>query len=427
MMWLVPFFLAVLLASGLGLAYVVGGAAVVSFILTDNARYLAILPQKVFSQISVFALLSMPLFILAGELMNRGGVTKALIDVSMAIVGRIRGGLGHVNIMTSVFFAGISGSAVADAASLSNTLVPAMEQRGYTRLYAGTITAVSSIIGPIVPPSIILIFYGAIMQTSVAALFVAGILPGLLLAVALFAMNAFYAIRDDHPRIQKGEAPPVVPAIARALPALLLPVIIVGGIVLGWMTPTEAAAVAVIVAALAALFYEGLKVDDILESLRRTAMLTGSIFIVLSAVAAFGHLASLEKVPQAISASITELGLGPVGFMLAMNVLFILAGMFLDIPMALALLVPLIAPVALANGADPVHLGIVICFNLTIGLVSPPMGGCLLIVSTVTGLNYWQLARAVIPFVIVEILVLGVLVFVPEISLFLPRAFGLWN
>lgn len=427
MMLLVPVVLAVLLASGLGLAYVVGGTAVVSFIFTDNARYLAILPQKVFSQISVFALLSMPLFILAGELMNRGGVTKALIDVSMAIVGRIRGGLGHVNIMTSVFFAGISGSAVADAASLSNTLVPAMEQRGYSKLYAGAITAASSIIGPIVPPSIILIFYGAIMQTSVAALFVAGILPGLMLAGALFLMNALYAIRDDHPRIEKGEAPPVLPAIARALPALLLPVIIVGGIVLGWMTPTEAAAVAVVVAALAAFFYEGLKRDDLLESLRRTAMLTGSIFIVLSAVAAFGHLASLEKVPQAISALITDLGLGPVGFMLAMNLLFILAGMFLDIPMALALLVPLIAPVALANGADPVHLGIVICFNLTVGLVSPPMGGCLLIVSTVTGLNYWQLARAVIPFVIVEILVLGVLVFVPEISLFLPRAFGLWN
>jgi tripartite ATP-independent transporter DctM subunit len=427
MMWLVPILLAVLLASGLGLAYVVGGAAVVSFILTENARYLAILPQKVFSQISVFALLSMPLFILAGELMNRGGVTKALIDVSMALVGRIRGGLGHVNIMTSVFFAGISGSAVADAASLSNTLVPAMEQRGYTKLYAGAITAASSIIGPIVPPSIILIFYGAIMQTSVAALFVAGILPGLLLASALFVLNSYFAWRDDHPRIQKGEAPPVLPAIGRALPALLLPVIIVGGIVLGWMTPTEAAAVAVIVAALAALFYEGLKREDVLESIRRTAMLTGSIFMVLSAIAAFGHLASLERVPQAISELITELGLGPVGFMLAMNLLFILAGMFLDIPMALALLVPLVAPVALAQGADPVHLGIVICFNLTIGLVSPPMGGCLLIVSTVTGLNYWALARAVIPFVLVEIVVLGVLIFVPEITLLLPRAMGLWN
>jgi tripartite ATP-independent transporter DctM subunit len=223
MMWLVPLLLAVLLASGLGLAYVVGGAAVVSFILTENERYLAILPQKVFSQISVFALLSMPLFILTGELMNRGGVTKALIDVSMALVGRLRGGLGHVNIMTSVFFAGISGSAVADAASLSNTLVPAMEERGYTKLYAGAITAASSIIGPIVPPSIILIFYGAIMQTSVAELFVAGILPGLLLAMSLFLLNGYFAWRDNHPRIEKGEAPPVIPAIGRALPALLLP------------------------------------------------------------------------------------------------------------------------------------------------------------------------------------------------------------
>jgi len=181
------------------------------------------------------------------------------------------------------------------------------------------------------------------------------------------------------------------------------------------------------VAGLAAFFYEGLSRAAVFESIRRTAMLTGSIFVVLSAIAAFGHLASLERVPQAISGLITDLGLGPVGFMLAMNLLFILAGMFLDIPMALALLVPLVAPVALAQGADPVHLGIVICFNLTIGLVSPPMGGCLLIVSTVTGLNYWTLARAVIPFVLVQIVVLGVLVFVPEITLFLPRTMGLWN
>lgn len=427
MIWLAPVFLVVLLASGLGLAYVVGGTAVLAFLLTDNARYLAILPQKVFSQISVFALMSMPLFILAGELMNRGGVTKALIDLSMALVGRIRGGLGHVNIMTSVFFAGISGSAVADAASLSNTLVPAMEQRGYTRLYAGAITAASSIIGPIVPPSIILIFYGAIMQTSVAALFVAGILPGLLLASALFLVNAYFAWRDDHPRIAKGDAPPVIPAILRAAPALLLPIIIVGGIVLGWMTPTEAASVAVLVAAGAAFFYEGLRLQDVTESIRRTAILTGSIFIILCAIAALGHLASLERIPEAISALITDLGLGPVGFMLAMNLLFIIAGMFLDIPMALALIVPLLAPVALANGADPVHLGIVICFNLTIGLVSPPLGGCLMVVSTVTGLDYWKLARAVLPFVVAEIIVLGILIFVPDITLFLPRAMGLWN
>ncbi|EDQ04432.1 Sialic acid TRAP transporter large permease protein SiaM [Sulfitobacter indolifex] len=427
MIWVVPLIAAVLLASGLALAYVIGGAAVLAFVISDNTRYLAVLPQKVFSQISVFSLLAMPLFILAGELMNRGGVTKSLIDLSMALIGRMRGGLGHVNIMTSVFFAGISGSAVADAAALSNTLVPAMRERGYSAEYAGAITAASSIIGPIVPPSIILIFYGALMQTSVAALFVAGILPGLVLAAALFLVNGFYAWRDDHPRVEKGEAPALLPAIFAALPALCLPVIIVGGIVLGWMTPTEAAAVAVFAAVVAAFFYSPLTPTDIWESFSRTAILTGSIFMILCAVAAFGHLAALERIPQAIAGLVEQMGLGPVGFLLLMNVIFIFAGMVMDVPVALALLVPLLAPVALANGADPVHLGIVICFNLCIGLVSPPLGGCLLIVSTVTGVNYWKLARAVMPFVFAEIVVLGILVFTPEISLWLPRTLGLWK
>lgn len=427
MIWFIPVVAVALLASGLALAYVIGGAAVLTFIMSDNVRYLAVLPQKVFSQISIFSLLAMPLFILAGELMNRGGVTKSLIDLSMALIGRLRGGLGHVNIMTSVFFAGISGSAVADAAALSNTLVPAMRQRGYTAEYAGAITAASSIIGPIVPPSIILIFYGALMQTSVAALFVAGILPGLLLAVALFFVNGWFAWREDHPRVEKGEAPPILPAIFFALPAICLPLIIVGGIVLGWMTPTEAAAVAVLAAVVAAFFYSPLTREDLWESFSRTAVLTGSIFMILCAVAAFGHLAALERIPQAIAGLVEELGLGPVGFLLVMNLLFIIAGMVMDVPVALALLVPLLAPVALANGADPVHLGIVICFNLCIGLVSPPLGGCLLIVSTVTGVNYWKLARAVLPFIIAEIIVLGVLVFVPEITLWLPRSLGLWK
>lgn len=427
MIWLLPLTVVLLLGSGLALAYVIGGVAVLSFIATENARYLAILPQKVFSQISVFSLLAMPLFILAGELMNRGGVTKALIDLSMALVGRLRGGLGHVNIMTSVFFAGISGSAIADAAALSNTLVPAMKERGYSETYAGAITAASAIIGPIVPPSIILIFYGALMQTSVAALFVAGIVPGLLLAAVLFVMNAFFAWKEDHPRLTKEEAVAILPAVRAALPALSLPLIIVGGIVFGWMTPTEAAAVAVVAAFVAGYFYTGFSLNDLRESLERTATLTGSIFIILCAVAALGHVASLERVPQAISVAVENLGLGPIGFLLLMNLIFIFAGMLLDITVALALLVPLLAPVALLNGADPVHLGIVICFNLSIGLVSPPLGGCLLIVSTVTGMNYWALAAKVIPFVIAEILVLGLLVFVPDISLVLPRLMGLWN
>ena len=193
------------------------------------------------------------------------------------------------------------------------------------------------------------------------------------------------------------------------------------------MTPTEAAAVAVFAAVVAAFFYSPLTPTDIWESFSRTAILTGSIFMILCAVAAFGHLAALERIPQAIAGLVEQMGLGPVGFLLLMNVIFIFAGMVMDVPVALALLVPLLAPVALANGADPVHLGIVICFNLCIGLVSPPLGGCLLIVSTVTGVNYWKLARAVMPFVFAEIIVLGILVFTPEISLWLPRTLGLWK
>ncbi len=425
MTWLVLLAVAVLLAAGTALAYVIGGASVLVFLATDNARYIAILPQKIFSQIDVFVLMAMPLFILAGEIMNRGGVTRALIDLSMALVGRLRGGLGHVNIMTSVFFAGISGSAVADAAALSNTLVPAMRERGYGGTFAGAITAASSIIGPIVPPSIILIFYGALMQTSVTALFIAGILPGLLLAAALFLVNALIAWRDGHPRLSAAEKPRLGPALVRALPALGLPVIIVGGIVFGWMTPTEAAAVAVIAAIGASLVYDGLSRELFSESLRRTAILTGSIFMILTAVAALGHVAALERLPEAISETVAGWGLGPLGFMLALNLILLVAGMIFDIPVALALIVPLLAPIALAQGVDPVHLGIIVCFNLSIGLISPPLGGCLLVVSTVANLDYWRLARAVLPFILVQVVVLGLLVAVPEISLALPRALGL--
>jgi tripartite ATP-independent transporter DctM subunit len=425
MIWLSPLVGAVLLVSGLALAYVIGAASVIAFVATDNTRYLAILPQQIFSKIDVFALMAMPLFILAGEIMNRGGVTRALIDLSMALVGRLRGGLGHVNIMTSVFFAGISGSAVADAAALSNTLVPAMRERGYTASYAGAITAASSIIGPIVPPSIILIFYGALMGTSVTALFLAGIIPGLLLAAALFAVNAFYAWRDDHPKLSREEAPPLFATLLRSAPALLLPIIIVGGIVLGWMTPTEAAAVAVFTALAAGAFYEGLTAEGVFASLKRTATLSGSIFMIITAIAALGHLGALERLPEAIATTVADLGLGPLEYIILLNVIFLVAGMVLDVPVALALLVPLLAPVALAQGADPVHLGIVLCFNLCIGLVTPPLGGCLLVVSAVTKTNYWRLARAVLPFVAVEVVVLAALVAFPEISLWLPRAFGL--
>ncbi|MGE5147903.1 MAG: TRAP transporter large permease [Candidatus Eiseniibacteriota bacterium] len=424
MIWLVGLAGFAFLAAGTAVAYAVGAASVLTFFATDNARYLPILPQRVFSQIDVFALMAMPLFILAGEIMNRAGITRALVDLSMAMLGRLKGGLGYVNILTSVFFAGISGSAVADAAALSNTLVPAMRAQGYSPLYAGAITAAASVIGPIIPPSLVMIFYGAIMQTSVAAMFIGGIVPGLLLAVALAFANVYFAHRDDHPGGRTAETPRLVPALRHAAPSLSLPVIILGGIVFGVVTPTEAAALAVLAAIGVGLYYGGLTLGGLRAGIEETASLTGAIFMILGAVACFGWLAGNAQLPQKLVSLVTDLGLGKLHYLLLINVIFIVSGMFLDAPVAMALLVPLLAPAAVASGVDPVHLGIVISLNLTIGLVTPPIGASLLVVSAVMKIGYWELARATLPFVLIEVLVLLAIILEPQLTLFLPHLLG---
>ncbi|MCP5367645.1 MAG: TRAP transporter large permease [Hyphomicrobiales bacterium] len=422
--WLVTAAMVIFLVSGAAIAYVIGATSVLTYLAADKARYLAILPQRIFAQIDVFALMAMPLFILTGEIMNRAGITRVLIDFSMALVGRFKGGLGHVNILTSVFFAGVSGSAVADSAALSNTLVPAMRAQGYDAPYAGAVTAASSIIGPIIPPSIILIVYGALMETSIAALFIAGILPGLILAGALFVLNAYFAHRHDHPGGRSADTPPFGASLRKALPALCLPVIIVGGIIVGVVTPTEAAALAVMTAIAVGAFYGNMNAAVFWQAAQRTAVVTGSIFIILCAIASLGYVAGLLQWPEKLAALVTDAGLTGLQYLFVMNGIFLIAGMIMDIPVALTLLVPILAPVALAQGANPVHLGIVLCFNLCIGLITPPLGSCLVVVSTVTKINYWVLARAVLPFVAVEILVLMLLTVAPEISLFLPRLSG---
>jgi len=438
MAWLVLIILILAsLAGGAAIAYVTGAAAVLSFVLADSGRYLAILPQRILSQVDVFTFLSMPLFILTGELMNRGGVTRALIDLAMVLVGRMKGGLGHVNIAASVFMAGVSGSAVADAAALTATLVPEMKQRGYSATYAAALTAASSVIGPIIPPSIVMIFYGAYMNVSVAALFAGGIVPGLLVAIALFALNAVMAHRHDHPGGRALALPPVRRTVLRALPALFIPVIVVAGIVFGVVTPTEAAALAVAAAILIAFFYRKLDSGrdatpplaglfrDVRDGLERTVILTGSIFMILFAAAIFGYLIAIKDVPQAITDLVAALGIEGLGYLLLINLVFFVAGMFMDVVMALVLLVPLMVPAALASGADPVHVGVLASLNLTIGLVTPPFGGVLMIVSATSGVNYLRLAVAILPFIAVEAAVLVVLILFPGLTLAIPAALGL--
>lgn len=431
-------FIALGIAGGVAISYVAGSAAVLAFLASGYGNYLAIMPQRIFSQIDVFTFLSMPLFILAGELMTRGGVTGALIDLAMLIVGRLKGGLGYVNIAASVFLAGISGSAVADAAATTKTLVPAMVDRGYRLDFAAALTAASCVIGPIIPPSIVMIFYGALMNVSVAAMFAGGIVPGLLMALFLFAYNAWCARREDHPGGAGVVLPPVRATIARALPALLIPVVIVGGIVFGVVTPTEAAALAVAITVVLVFAYRLMDRDRPAVAFRHllaegsravegAVMLTGSIFMILFAAAIFGYLVGIMRLPEGIAAMVTTLDLTATTYFLLASAIMFAAGMVMDVTMALVLMVPVLIPAAIAAGADPVHVGVVSCLNLTLGLISPPFGGILMVVSAAGGLSYLRLSLAILPFLAVQVALLLLLILVPELTLALPRLLGLVN
>lgn len=413
-----------LLLSGTAFAYLMGAVSVLSFVMADKVQYLSVMPQRIFAQLDVFAFMAMPLFILTAEIMSRAGVTRSLIDFSMSLVGRFKGGLGHVNIMTSIFFAGISGSAVADSAALSRIFVPEMVSRGYSRYYAGAVTAASSMIGPIIPPSIIMIVYGGLTGTSVAALFVAGILPGLLLAGSLMALNGGLAQLNDHPGGRDDDLPSLWPSLKRALPALCLPAVILGSLVFGLATPTEGSAVAVLVALIAGQFYDGLTLDKLRDALETTARMTGAIFIILAAISVLGFLAGQMGWPQMLSGWVEQLGLTGTKFLFFLLGIFLIAGMFMDTPVAMTLLIPLFVPQAIEQGINPVHLGIVLCFNLCIGLITPPLGKCLVVVSAMTSTHYWRLAYATLPFIAVQLLVLLALAYWPQISLSLPHLAG---
>lgn len=414
----------VFLITGTAFAYLMGAVSVLSFIAADKTAYLSILPQRIFAQLDVFAFMAMPLFILTAEIMTRAGVTRSLIDFALSIVGRFRGGLGHVNILTSIFFAGISGSAVADSAALSRTFVPEMVARGYDKHYAGAITAASSMIGPIIPPSIIMIIYGGLTSTSVTALFVAGVVPGLMLAISLIVVNAVIAKVQKYPGGASDDLPEFWPSLVRALPALSLPVIILGSLVFGLATPTEGAAIAVLFALLAGQFYKGLSKKLLFDALESTATLSGTIFIILCAISVLGFLTGQLGWSEALAAWVEGFGLTGSQYLLFLIGIFLIAGMFMDTPVALTLLIPLFAPQALAQGIDPVHLGIILCFNLCIGLITPPLGKCLIVVSALTSLNYWRLAYATLPFIVLQISLLLLMALVPEISLWLPRLLG---
>ncbi|MDZ7823993.1 MAG: TRAP transporter large permease [Ahrensia sp.] len=493
-----PIFL-VLLLIGMPVFFAMLAAPGIILYSADMTRDIALMYRNIYSGIFSFPLMAIPFFMLAGELMNRGGITFRLVDFSQAIIGHVRGGLAQVNILSSMLFAGLSGSAVADTSALGSMLIPAMEKNGYTRRYAAAVTAASSVIGPIIPPSGIMIIYAYVMEVSVAKLFAAGIIPGILVGISLMILVNFQARRGNFPIAGRGLDKPeavrpvdtventlawiltvaglgvlimwvtqsymdtdtqigayfagkpwhlwataLVPAVAillalrplmskpfrnvakRAVLPLLTPVIILGGILGGIFTPTEASAIAAVYALLIGLFVlRTLKLRDLPAIFTKSAMISAVVLLLVGAAMAFKTVVSLSHAAEIMAEWILTLSSNPLVLLFLINILLFIVGMFLDAGPAIIILGPILGPIFVNLGVDPVHFAMIMSVNLTVGLITPPMGLVLFVASSVSGEKVDVIAREIIPFLLVEMAVIFIITYVPAVSLAIPNWLGL--
>ncbi|GAB4041038.1 MAG: TRAP transporter large permease [Rubrivivax sp.] len=383
--------------------------------------------QQMFAGLDSFPLLAIPFFILAAELMTGGALTEVLLTFASRLVGHVRGGLGHTNVLTLTFFSGISGSALADVAGPGSMLIRMMRQAGYPAEYAAALTAATAIVGPIIPPSIIMIVY-ALTEPSVSimGLFLAGVVPGLLVTGSLLAVNHLISSRRGY-RSGKGRAPlgELARSFVRALPALALPLIILGGIHFGVFTPTEASAAAVFYALLVGRFLYGtLRMHMLPALLLRTALLTGAVLMVIATSEVFGWVITVGQVPQTVAQWIAGFGLGPIELLLLINVFLLIAGIFIEPLPGVMILVPVLAPLALAAGIEPLQFAIVVLVNLTLGMITPPVGALLFVTTVVSGVPMGRMVRELLPMLGAQLVVLLLLTLVPGLSTWLPAAFG---
>jgi len=373
-----------------------------------------------------FVLLSVPLFIFAANIMNAATISDRLFEFAILLVGRLRGGLAHVNVITSLIFSGMSGSAIADVAGPGKLMIEMMTaNKRFDPAFAGAITAASATIGPIVPPSIPMVIYGLVSSTSVGYLFLGGVLPGIFMAAALMLVVAIIARRRDFPVEPAPKMPEAIRTTRMALPALLLPGILLGGIYSGAMTPTEAAAVAGAYAlALALFFYRSLRLVQIVDVLVESSRSTAIVAITIAGAFMFNYVVASEQLPNAIGEILATLDMSPLMFFILVNILFLLLGCFLDVLTSLLIIVPMLMPSIRALGIDTVHFGVVIVINMMIGLITPPYGELLFIINGLTGIPINRMIREVLPFLAVLIIAMFVMVLFPQIVLWLPMKFG---
>jgi tripartite ATP-independent transporter DctM subunit len=414
------------LAIGVPVAFSLGLATVTALLISDAYPMLVLL-KETFTGIDSFPLMAVPFFILAAELMSGGSLTEVLLKFAGQFVGHKRGGLGYTNVVSLTFFSGISGSALADAAGPGSMLIRMMDKAGYYRSYAAALTASTAIVGPIIPPSIIMIIYAlADDNVSVGALFMAGLVPGLLIAVAMCVVNYWVSKKRNYRG--DGEFPTtgeMLHTTWKALPAILLPVLILGGMRAGWFTPTEASVVAVFYALICGKYiYRTLEWRAVPDILARSALLTASVLLIIGTSASFAWILTIEGMPQTVANWISAMNLNVWGFLIVINIFLLIFGIFIEPLPGVMVLVPILAPVAAKLGVDPIHFAMVVIFNLTLGMITPPVGGLLFVTSNVSKVPLAELTRELKPFLWAHGVVLVLLTFVPALSSWLPRSLG---
>jgi tripartite ATP-independent transporter DctM subunit len=414
------------LLMGIPISLVLGMITVVYFFLNGNTTLLDSTPMRLYSGLDNFGLLAIPLFMLAGELMNSGGITTRLVKFAKVFVGHVRGGLAYVTVVANMFLASILGSANAQAAMMSKIMVPEMEREGYNREFSSSLTLASSIIAPIIPPSMIFIIYGTLSGTSIGGLFMAGIVPGLIYGAAFIGLIAYMGYKYNFPKSNRATGKEMWSSTVKVLPALLVPFVIIFGILSGAFTATESAAVACVIAFfIGVFFYRELKWTSIPQILINTVVSTATVTFLIAMANIFGWLIAFEQIPQLFADSMLSISENPFIFLLLVNIMLLIVGMLLDGIAALIILVPVFMPLLTSFDIDPIHFGVIICINLTIGLLTPPVGTGLFIVSSIAEVRFERLVKSSAPFLVVAIAILFLITYLEDAVLWIPRMIGL--
>ncbi|WP_303968570.1 TRAP transporter large permease [Sporosarcina ureae] len=409
----------------LPIAVSLGLSALVT-ILVQNPISVEAFTQTMIQGLNSFPLMAVPLFTFAGDIMGRGGISKRLLNLTSVFFGRFTGGLGIVAIVASLFFAAISGTGSATVAAIGTMMIPAMVAKNYDKAFAGALVATAGTVGTLIPPSITMIIYAVAAGVSVTGMFSAGIGPGLLVGLALIIFTLFISNRNGY----KGDSVKytlmdVVKIFLDAIPALLIPVIILGGIYGGVFTPTEAAAVACVYGILVSTFiYKEIKIKELPFIAFNASMLCAAVLIIIGMSSGFGKILTITQVPTTIANFILDLTSNEIMILLAINVLLLIVGTFMETNAAIIILVPVLLPVVTAIGVNPTHFGLIMILNLAIGFITPPVGANLFMASQVSGIKFDLLARAIMPWILVMIVVLLLVTFLPQITLFIPKFLG---